>query len=175
MANHIRNLSSCPSTILETSPVSLQSAPRERLAALAALGLARCPAEIVAQRCGRSPATVHGWRHAPTVGGLRALDLVLAPRPFGLTVVRGLVSSMGGPPSDGPSRSLLAAVLARVAGVLILADREDLSRLPDEALRERLATIEDSAAALEAQRQRHEGEILKRRIEAARRAAKGEG
>jgi hypothetical protein len=170
MNQHNTPIVPVPVPVLEAVEVSLQD-PRGRLAALAALALDRCPAELVARRTGRSQATVYGWRHEATVGGLRVLDLVLAPRPFGVMVARGLVASMGAPPSDGPSRSSLAAALARIAGLLLATEREDPSSLSDEQLRERLGALDDAAAQIAEQRARFEGEAVRRRVEAAR--AKG--
>lgn len=172
MKNHTPNLPTLPLPVLELVPVSLQPDPRAHLAALASLALDRCPAELVAQRTGRSPATVYGWRHPATVGGLRALDLLQAPRPFSRLVVRGLGLALdGGGPPDGPSRSSLAAVLARVAGLLLVVGQEDPSRLTDDQLGERLRSLDEAEDALRRERQRYDLEALRRKVA----AQKGEG
>lgn len=172
MKNHSNTLHSPPLPVLELAPVSLQSDPRQRLAALASLGLDRVPAELVAQRTGRSPATVYGWRHPATVGGMRVLDLLQAPVPFARPVVRGLGLALdGGGPPDGPSRSSLAAVLARVAGLLLVVEREDPSRLTDDQLGERLRSLDEAEDALRRERQRYDLEALRRKLA----AQKGEG
>jgi len=156
-----------PSPVLEPVSSSLQPDPRAHLAALACLGLDRCPAEMVARRTGRSPATVYGWRHPATVGGMRVLDLLQAPAPFSRPVVRGLGLALdGGGPPDGPSRSSLAAVLARVAGLLIQVSQEDPSRLSDEQLEERVKALDEAEAQLRRERQRCDLEALRRKLEA---------
>lgn len=173
MSKHSSSLHLVPSPILESVPRSLQPTLQERLAALAALGLAKCPAEMVARRTGRSPSTVYGWRHAPTVVGLRALDLLQAPPSFARVVVRGLAVALdGAPPPDGPSRSSLAAVLARVAGLLLAIEHEDPSKLSDEILDERRHALDEAEEALRRRRQPYDVEALRRRLE---RQQKGEG
>jgi hypothetical protein len=164
MNQHSTPIVPVPVPVLETVEVSLQDS-RGRLAALAAIALDRCPAELVARRTGRSQATVYGWRHEATVGGLRVLDLVLAPRPFGVMVARGLVASMGAPPPDGPSRSALAAVLARIGGLLLVVSQEDPSRLSDEALRDRLKTLDEAEDALKRERRAYDIEAMRRRVQ----------
>lgn len=168
MKNHTPNLPTLPLPVLELVPVSLQPDPRAHLAALASLALDRCPAELVAQRTGRSPATVYGWRHPATVGGLRALDLLTAPRPFSRPLVRGLGLALdgGGPPPDGPSRSSLAAVLARVGGLLLVVSQEDPSRLSQEALDDRIRTLDEAEDALRRERQKYDVEALRRKLDA---------
>lgn len=167
MKQHTRILAPVPSPVLETHAPSLQLDPRERLAAAAALGLGRCPAALVARATGRSLATVHGWRQPGMVGGLRALDLMLAPRPFGRTVVRYLCAGFdGGGPPDGPSRSSLAAVLARVAGLLLVVSQEDPSKLSDETLRDRIRTLDETEEAIRRERQRYDLEALRRQLAA---------
>lgn len=171
--NHTTSIVSVTPNILETRTVSLQIDPRERLAALAALGLGRCPAAIVARSTGRSVATVHGWRQPGLVGGLRALDLLQAPRPFARVVLGGLTEAHAPAPFDGLSRSSLAAVLARVAGLLLVVAQEDPATLTDEQLRERRRALDEAEEQLRARRQPYDHEALRREID--RRRQRGEG
>lgn len=173
MSKHSPSLHLVPSPILESRPDFLQPTPRERLAALAALGLTQCSATSVARNTGRSPSTIHGWRHPATVGGLCGLDLLQAPPSFARIVVRGLAVAVdGAPPPDGPSRCSLAAVLARVAGLLLAVEHEDPSKLSDEALDERRQALDEAEEALRQRRQPYDVEALRRRLE---RQQKGEG
>lgn len=166
MSKHSSSLHLVPSPILESRSNSLQPTPRERLAALAALGLAKCSAKSVARNTGRSLATVYGWRHPATVGGFCGLDLLQAPPSFARVVVRGLAVAVdGAPPPDGPSRSSLAAVLARVAGLLLAIEHEDPSKLSDEALDERVQSLNEAEQALRQRRQPYDVETLRRRLE----------
>lgn len=172
MKQHTPTLSTSLALVSETGAKSLPD-PREHLAALVALGFDRCPAPFVAQRLGRGTSTVYGWAQPGLVGGLRALDLLSAPRPFSRPLVRGLAVALdgGGPPPDGPSRSSLAAVLARVGGLLLVVSQEDPSRLSQEALNDRIRSLDEAEDALRRERQRYDLEALRRKIA----AQKGEG
>lgn len=171
MKQHTSSLSTSLALVSEPSAESLPD-PRERLAALVALGFERCPAPMVARRLDRGQSTVYGWAQPGLVGGLRALDLLTAPRPFSRLVVRGLGLALdGGGPPDGPSRSSLAAVLARVAGLLLVVERESPEGLSDQQLSERLRSLDEAELALRRERQRYDLEALRRKVA----AQKGEG
>jgi hypothetical protein len=87
-------------------------------------------------------------------------------------VVRGLVVAIdGAPPPDGPSRSSLAALLARIGGLLLVVAHEDPAALPDEVLRERIRSLDEAEGQLRRERQRYDLEALRR----ARQARQGEG
>jgi hypothetical protein len=176
MANHSRNLTHAPSLILQTASEGPQRytdhQAREHVAALARLGFLRVAPSLVARPLDRSERNVYGWREPGMVGGLRAHDLLVCPRPFARTVVRGLVVAIdGAPPPDGPSRSSLAALLARIGGLLLVVAHEDPAALPDEVLRERIRSLDEAEGQLRRERQRYDLEALRR----ARQARQGEG
>lgn len=155
--NHTTTIVPALRLVSEAGASSLPD-PREHLAALVALGFDRCPAPLVARHLGRGASTVYGWAQPGLVGGLRALDLLQAPRPFARPVLRGLAVAVdGGPPPDGPSRSSLAAALARVAGLLLVVQEEDPSRLTEEQLRDRLRSLDAAEESLRRERQRRGG------------------
>lgn len=179
MANHSRNLTHAPSLILQTASEGPQRytdhQAREHVAALARLGFLRVAPSLVARPLDRSERNVYGWREPGMVGGLRAHDLLVCPRPFARTVVRGLVVAIdGAPPPDGPSRSSLAALLARIGGLLLVVQEEDPSRLTEEQLRDRLRSLDAAEESLRRERQRYDVEALRRKL-AAQKAQKGEG
>lgn len=84
---------------------------RANLAALVALGFARCPAPLVARSLGRGPSSTYALTAPECVGGLRAYELLLAPRPFASVVIRGLLHHTA-PTCGMPSRHALVGMLA---------------------------------------------------------------
>lgn len=134
---------------------------RANLAALVALGFARCPAPLVARSLGRGPSSTYALTAPECVGGLRAYELLLAPRPFASVVIRGLLHHTA-PTCGMPSRHALVGMLAGLAGLCAAAIKEEPSELSDEALARRLKELDQAAADLEAVRRRYEQESMTR-------------
>lgn len=173
MNKHNPNQTPHLSLVLHTSPPAVQVPrsdleARQYVAALAAVGFARTPAPLVAREpLDRSLRTVYGWGEPGMVGGLRAHDLILCPRPFARVVLRGMVAAVdGAPPPDGPSRSSLAALLARIASLLIVTASESPAGLDDKALQERLKTFDDIEDATRRERAPYDREALRRQLAA---------
>lgn len=182
MKQHTTSLASTPSLVLQTVSGGPQrytdTQAREHVAALARLGFLRVPPSLVTRAVDRSERAVYGWREPGMVGGLRAHDLLTAPRPFARVVVRGLaVAVAGAPPPDGPSRGSLAALLARIASTLILAAQEDPERMPPEVVQERIRLFDEQEEALRRARAPYDAAALRHQLAQARRlpATEGEG
>lgn len=140
---------------------------RQHVAALAAVGFDRTPASLVARDpLDRSLRTVYGFSEPGMVGGLRAHDLLLCPRPFARVVLRGLSAVIDGPVAlDVPSpRTSLASVLARLASLLLVTAQEDPRDLNDDALKERLKTFDDNDDALKRARAPYDQEAHRRAL-----------
>ena len=169
MKDHSKTLVPSPALVLHTGGKRLQTdiEARMHLAALARMGFERCPASLVARPLDRSLRTVYGFGEPGMVGGLRAHDLLLCPRPFARVVLRGMVAAVdGAPPPDGPSRSSLAALLARIASLLIVTASESPAGLDDKALQERLKTFDDIEDATRRERAPYDREALRRQLAA---------
>ncbi len=176
MPNHSRNLVPAPSPILQTVSEGPQRytdhQAREHVAALARLGFLRVAPSLVARPLDRSERNVYGWREPGMVGGLRAHDLLVCPRPFARTVVRGLAVALdGAPPPDGPSRSSLAALLARIASLLILTSQEDPETMPQETVLERIRQFDEQEEALRRARAPYDAVALRHQVAQAQRRA----
>jgi len=149
-------------------------AARERLADLVALGFGRVPAPLVARSLGRGRSSTYALVEPGCVGGLRAYELLLAPRPWALTVARGLLADLSPAPVCGTlSRYALVGLLAGIAGLCATAIKEDPSSLSDEALAQRQRELDQAAADLEAVRQLYEREALSRGLRRGTKARKG--
>lgn len=185
MKNHSRILTPAPSPVLQTVSGGPQrytdSQAREHLAALARLGFLRVPPSLLARTVDRSERNVYGWREPGMVGGLRAHDLLVCPKPFARVVVRGLAVAVdGAPPPDGPSRSSLAALLARIASLLILATQEDPEHMPKDVVFERIKQFDEQEEALRRARAPYDAVALRHQLANARRlpglvSTEGEG
>lgn len=187
MKQHNRIFAPVPAPVLQTVSGGPQpqrytdAQAREHVAALARMGFARVPPSMVTRTVDRSERAVYGWREPGMIGGLRAHDLLTAPRPFARVVVRGLaVAVAGAPPPDGPSKSSLAALLARIASLLILASEEDPERMPPDLVLERIRHFDEQEEALRRMRAPYDAAALRHQLAAARRlpglaSTEGEG
>lgn len=168
MNKHSKTLVPAPALVLHTGGRRVQTdiEARMHLAALARMGFERCPAPLVARPLDRSLRTVYGFGEPGMVGGLRAHDLLLCPRPFARVVLRGLSAVVDGPAVlDVPSpRTSLASVLARLASLLLVAAQEDPRDLNDDALKERLKTFDDNDDALKRARAPYDHEAHRRAL-----------
>lgn len=108
MKTHTKSLTTPLALVLHSGGETLQTDLQARMhvAALARLGFDRCAPPLIARpypdgspRLDRSLRTVWGWGEPGMVGGLRAHDLLLCPRPFARVVVRGLAAAVDAPPS----------------------------------------------------------------------------
>lgn len=166
MSKHSSNvavpLAAFPDVEVISRPViRTEEEARRYTSMLVALGFDRCPASRVAKAVGKGESTLLSYRHPLTLG-LRAHDLLLAPRPFALTVSRGLVAQIEGSVCGAPSRSALALMLADVVRVCATALKEDPNELSDELLQQRLREMDTAAADLEQVRRGYE-ETARRR------------
>lgn len=146
---------------------------RVLLAQLVGAASARVPAPLVARALDRGQSTVYGWTAPGCVGGLRAVDLALAPQSWASTVLRGLLAQAEAPRCGTLSRLELCRLLTSAAA-LIASGPEVPESLPTEALERRLGEIDRTAEALEAERQRTHSALLeaRRREDAQRRASR---
>lgn len=147
--------------VIARPAIRTEDEARRYTSMLVALGFDRCPASRVARAIGKGESTLLSYRHPLTLG-LRAHDLLLAPKPFALTVSRGLVAQIEGAVCGAPSRSALALMLADVVRVCATALKEDPNQLSDELLQQRLRELDVAASDLEQVRRGYE-EAARRR------------
>lgn len=143
--------------VISRPAIRTEQEARRYTSMLVALGFDRCPASRVARAIGKGESTLLSYRHPITLG-LRAHDLLLAPRPFALTVSRGLVAQIEGSVCGAPSRSALALMLAGIVGLCASAIKEDPSQLSDELLQQRIRELDTAASDLEQVRRGYEEE-----------------
>lgn len=179
MSKHSSNvavpLAAFPDVEVISRPViRTEEEARRYTSMLVALGFDRCPASRVAKAVGKGESTLLSYRHPLTLG-LRAHDLLLAPRPFALTVSRGLVAQIEGSVCGAPSRSALALMLADVVRVCATALKEDPNELSDELILQRLREMDAAAADLEQVRRGYEEVVRRRGLLRGQRAPIGKG
>lgn len=161
MKNHNTSLALAIVPASAARPSAAELDARANLAALVSLGFARCPAPLVARSLDRGLSSTYALAQPECVGGLRAYELLLAPRPFASVVIRGLLHHTA-PTCGMPSRHALVGMLAGLAGLCAAAIKEEPSELSDEALARRLRELDQAAADLEAVRRRYEMESMAR-------------
>jgi hypothetical protein len=141
--------------------IQTEQEARLYLSQLIRLAHERTPASFVARELKRSRTTVFSWNHPQSVS-LRAHELVLAPRPWALTVARGLLAKIEGSRCGSPSRIELVRVLTRAAELIASARSEDLTSLPTELLRSQVDALRSSRSELEEALRSREAELLRR-------------
>lgn len=134
---------------------------RQHLAALVRLAGDRIAPDFVARELRRSRSTIYSWNH-PHCVSLKAHELLLAPRPWSLTVTRGLLAQIEGRRCGSPSRLELMRLLARAAELVASAKSEDLTSLPTELLRSQVEAMRSTKGELEDALRAREAELLRR-------------
>lgn len=134
---------------------------RQHLSTLVRLAGDRIAPDFVARELRRSRSTIYSWNH-PQCVSLKAHELLLAPRPWSLTVTRGLLAQIEGRSCGSPSRMELMRLLARAAELVASARSEDLTSLPTELLRSQVDAMRSTKSELDDALRAREAELFRR-------------
>lgn len=165
MKNHITLIPTPATAVAEAQlePVrSLRSELDARLYLATEVGLAfeRVPAPLVARALGRGHSSTYALKVPGCVGGLRAYELLLAPRPWAVAVTRGILAQIDGR-CGAPSRLEVVRLLARAAQ-LVSAIPEDLSQVPASVLKEQAQALRESERSSASKAEQIEQELRRR-------------
>lgn len=177
MINHSSNLAlqlnAVPDTQTEIVPPGRSElGARRETALLVSLAFERTPAPLVARALERHPSTVYAWTSPETLG-LRAHDLLMAPRPFASTVLRGMLAAVEGQTCGFPSQSSFVHAVCGVVALCSSLIKEQPSQLTDEVLQRRLRELDQAASDLEQTRRTYEEEARRRGVRRAAEKKKG--
>lgn len=149
-----------------TEPVrKIRSELDARIFLAAEIGRAfrRVPAPLVARALDRGRSSTYALSVPGCVGGLRAYELLLAPRPWAVAVTRGILAQIDERRCGAPSRLELVRHLA-LAASLVSSVPEDLTQVPEAVLRKQAEALRESERSSASKAEQIEAE-LRRRVE----------
>lgn len=146
-----------PEAVPETLRSGKKNTPaREVVARMVYEANRRVRAPLVAKKLKKGQSTVHGWGYSANASGLRVVDLLRAPTPWGESIARSLLAEIEPPRTGFPTQRKVAQHLS-LAAALLLAASEGLPVAPTEEelqrLRELSSALGESARASDQKRQ----------------------
>jgi hypothetical protein len=121
----------------------------------------RVPAPLVARALDRGRSSTYALSVGGCVGGLRAYELLLAPRPWAVAVTRGILAQVDECRCGAPSRLELVRHLA-LAASLVSSVPEDLSQVPEAVLRKQAEALRESERSSASKAEQIEEELRRR-------------